>query len=129
MSETISQVALRALIAEWMAAGKQVVGPTRVNPNLVQYSTLDSADTLLMEGFVRPENSIKDFVFPKQERLYEYRIHGNSLDSAWMSMRRCLSRSLLLPGLVTQQPSPSLIGCSTGTLWTSSTTVAAPPPR
>jgi ferredoxin len=80
VSEVISQAALRALTAEWIGAGKQVAGPTRVKPDLILYSALHSADALLLEGFVRPSNSIKEFVFPKQEKLYGYRIHGNSVE-------------------------------------------------
>ena len=80
MSEVISQTALRALAAGWISAGKQVAGPTRVKPDLILYSLLHSGDALLLEGFVRPGNSIKEFVFPKQEKLYGYRIHGNSVE-------------------------------------------------
>ena len=80
MSEAISQAALRTLTAEWIATGKLVAGPTRVKPDLVLYSTLHSADALLLEGFVRPSNSIKEFVFPKQEKLYGYRIQGNRVE-------------------------------------------------
>ena len=80
MSEVISQAGLRALTAEWIGAGKQVAGPTRVRPDLILYSRLRSADALLLEGYVRPSNSIKEFVFPKQEKLYGYRIQGNSVE-------------------------------------------------
>src|SRR5512142_601322 len=41
---------------------------------------LRSADELLLEGFVRPGNSIKDVLFPKQEKLYGYRIVGNTVE-------------------------------------------------
>jgi ferredoxin len=80
VSEVISQTALRTLTAEWIGAGKQVAGPTRVKPDLILYSPLHSADALLIEGFIRPSNSIKEFVFPKQEKLYGYRIQGNSVE-------------------------------------------------
>lgn len=77
MSEVISQTALRALIGDWIGAGKQVAGPTRVKPGLVLYCSLHSPDALLLDGFVRSGNSIKEFVFPKQEKLYGYQINGN----------------------------------------------------
>jgi len=80
VSEVISQAALRTLVGELIGAGKQVAGPTRVKPNLILYSPLHSADELVLEGFVRPANSIKEFVFPKQEKLYGYRIQGNSVE-------------------------------------------------
>lgn len=80
MSKVISQSALRSLAAEWIAGGKNVAGPVRVKPGLVLYRRLGSADDLLLEGFQRPANSIKEFVFPKAERLYGYRICGNSIE-------------------------------------------------
>ncbi|MGO9639730.1 MAG: 4Fe-4S dicluster domain-containing protein [Candidatus Acidiferrales bacterium] len=80
MSEIISQSALRALAAEWIAGGKRVGGPARVKPDLVLYRVLRSGDDLLLEGFQRPSNSIKDFLFPKVEKLYGYKIRGNSIE-------------------------------------------------
>jgi ferredoxin len=80
VSEIISQSALRALAAEWIAAGKRVAGPARVKPDLVLYRLLRSGDDLLLEGFQRPSNSIKDFLFPKAEKLYGYKIRGNSIE-------------------------------------------------
>lgn len=79
MSEIISQTALRALIGDWIGAGKRLTGPTRVKPTLVLYTALTSADDLLLQGFVRPSNSIKECVFPKQEQLYVYRIQGSKI--------------------------------------------------
>lgn len=80
MSEIISQSGLRQLTGEWIRAGKCVAGPTRVKPDLVLYSALGSADDLLLEGFLRPANSIKAFLFPKQEKLYGYRVEGNRIE-------------------------------------------------
>ena len=80
MSEIISQSALRELAAEWIAGGKSVAGPARVKPDLVLYRTLRSGDDLLLEGFQRPANSIKEFLFPKAEKLYGYKIRGNSIE-------------------------------------------------
>jgi ferredoxin len=80
VSELISQSALRKLVSEWIAAGNRVVGPTRIKPGLVLYSALGSADELLLDGFVRPANSIKECVFPKAERLYGYKVQGNSIE-------------------------------------------------
>jgi ferredoxin len=80
VSEIIVPSALRALADEWLAAGKVVAGPVRVKPDLVLYRALRSADELLLEGFQRPMNSIKEFLFPKAETLYSYRIRGNSIE-------------------------------------------------
>ena len=80
MSEIISQNALRMLAAEWLAGGKAVAGPVRIKPDLVLYRALRSADDLLLEEFQRPPNSIKEFLFPKAEKLYGYRVRGNSIE-------------------------------------------------
>ena len=80
MSEILSQSALRALAAEWIAGGKSVAGPVRVKPDLILYRALQSADKLLLDGFQRPANSIKEFVFPKAEKLYGYKIRGNTIE-------------------------------------------------
>ena len=80
MSEVITQAGLRALAGEWIAGGKCVAGPVLVKPNLVLYSEISSADDLLLDGFVRPANSIKDSLFPKQEKLYGYKVRGNSIE-------------------------------------------------
>jgi ferredoxin len=80
VSEIISQAGLRTLAAEWIAAGKSVAGPVRVKPRLVLYATLRTVDELLLDGFQRPANSIKEFVFPKTEKLYGYKIRGNSIE-------------------------------------------------
>jgi ferredoxin len=52
----------------------------RVKPHLVLYGALGSAEDLLLSGFQRPSNSIKEFLFPKQEKLYGYRVQGNSIE-------------------------------------------------
>ncbi len=80
MSEIISQAALRALATEWISAGKNVAGPARVKPDLVLYRPLRSGNDLLLEGYQRPSNSIKEFLFPKSEKLYGYKIRGNSIE-------------------------------------------------
>lgn len=80
MSQILSQSKLRGLTAEWLASGKTVAGPARVKPDLVLYRALRSEDELLLDGFLRPANSIKEFVFPKTEKLYGYKIRGNRIE-------------------------------------------------
>jgi ferredoxin len=55
-----------------------VAGPRRV-AGRVFYSTLRDAADLLLDGFIHPANSPKGFIFPKTEKLYGYRIEGNSV--------------------------------------------------
>ena len=80
MSDAITAPALRALVGEWLAQGKRVAGPSQVKPGLVAYVPLLSADQLLLEGFVHPANSVKEFLFPRHERLYGYRIEGRQVE-------------------------------------------------
>ncbi|NLX95870.1 MAG: heterodisulfide reductase subunit A [Rhodopirellula sp.] len=48
--------------------------------DLVQYRPLTAAGDLLLEGFIRPANSIKEFLFPRHEKLYGYRIAGKQIE-------------------------------------------------
>lgn len=79
MSEIISQDVLRKCVAEWLAAGKSVAGPKQVKWNRVLYVHLEKADELLLGFEQRPVNSIKEFFFPKHEKLYGYKIEGNDV--------------------------------------------------
>ena len=69
----------------WLAEGKRVAGPQCVSrrphrSDLIQYAWLASADQLLLDGFIRPANSIKEFVFPRHEKLYGYRFKGKQIE-------------------------------------------------
>lgn len=79
MSDVISESALRALVEAWLKQGKQVAGPTVVKPGLVQYAKLESPEQLALAGFIHPANSIKDFVFPRHEKLFTYKDDGQEL--------------------------------------------------
>ena len=80
MSATISQPALRELVTEWIRQGKRVAGPRQVKPGCVLYAPLESSAQLALAGFIRPANSVKEFIFPKHEELYGYRITGNRIE-------------------------------------------------
>ena len=79
MSQRISKDDLRKRAGEWMAAGKRVAGPVRVKPGMVLFAPLSDAKALLLDGWIRPGNSIKEFVFPRHEALYGYRIEGDAI--------------------------------------------------
>ena len=71
----------------WIAAGKRVAGPQRVKPRRLPSRWLDSIrlartrpSSLLLDGFIRPANSIKEFVFPRHEKLYGYRFQGKQIE-------------------------------------------------
>lgn len=80
MSAILSQQALRELVAEWITQGKRVAGPRQAKPGCVLYGSLESSSQLALEGFIRPANSIKEFIFPKHEQLYGYQIKGNGVE-------------------------------------------------
>jgi ferredoxin len=80
MSESISFPALRQLADEWLARGDRVVGPVRVKPGVLLYAPLRAAGDLVLEGYVRPANSIKEAVFPRHEKLYAFRFQGKQVE-------------------------------------------------
>jgi ferredoxin len=67
------------LLQEWLAQGKKAAGPARIKEDLVLYSPLKKAEDLLLEGFIHPSNSIKEFVFPRHEVLYGYKFKGKDV--------------------------------------------------
>jgi ferredoxin len=80
VSELISETKLRQLAAEWISSGKRTIGPIDVRGRLL-YTPLKSVESLQLKGeAVRPANSIKEFLFPKAETLYNYRVHGHKIE-------------------------------------------------
>lgn len=80
MSEVISQQTLSQLVDQWISQGKRVAGPTRVKPDVLLYEFLTAADQLLLNGFIRPANTIKELIFPRTEKLYGYRLEGKQIE-------------------------------------------------
>jgi ferredoxin len=80
MSTIIAGQALRELVADWISRGRRVAGPGLVKDDLVLYRWLHRSDQLLLESYARPHNSIKEFLFPRHERLYGYRIDGRKIE-------------------------------------------------
>ena len=78
MSEIISSDNLRKLADEWIGQGIHVAGPQR-SAGCVLYLPLLEPANLLLDGFVHPANSAKEFLFPKTEALYAYRIEGHDV--------------------------------------------------
>lgn len=79
MSEVISAAALREVMKDWLRQRKQVFGPRQVKPGCVLYTQLVNPEQLLLEGFIHPSNSAKEFVFPRHEAIYSYRFDGKDL--------------------------------------------------
>jgi sulfhydrogenase subunit beta (sulfur reductase) len=87
MSELLSATSLYQLIGRWISDGKRVAGPQCVKPDdgphhnhVIQYTWLDAPEQLLLGGFVRPANSIKQFIFPRHEVLYGYSVKGKKIE-------------------------------------------------
>ena len=78
MSPIISAAALRELIDVWIKSGKQVAAPVSIAGRLL-YQRIDSSGQAVLDSALRPANSIKDFVFPRHERLFGYRIEGRQI--------------------------------------------------
>jgi ferredoxin len=78
VSEIISAKNLRQLAAEWIAQGIRVAGPQHAGGRVL-YLPLENPADLLLDGFIHPANSAKEFLFPKTETLYGYRIEGNDV--------------------------------------------------
>lgn len=70
---------LRKLVGEWMAAGKICMGPVRVQPETVLFARLASPEDLLLDGWLRPANSIKELVLPRHEVLYGYSVEKHRI--------------------------------------------------
>jgi ferredoxin len=77
---TLTRDGLRKLVGEWMAAGKTCVGPVQVKPGTVLFARLTSPEDLLLDGWVRPANSIKELLLPRHEVLYGYRVEKNRIE-------------------------------------------------
>lgn len=80
MSESIHRDGILRLASDWIGAGKRVVGPAEVRPGLVLYTQLSSAAQLMLGGHVHPRNSIKEFFFPRHEKIYRYRLKGKQVE-------------------------------------------------
>jgi ferredoxin len=96
VSEIITQDLLRACVGEWLAAGKSVAGPKQVSWNRVLYAHLEKPEELLLDLEAHPVNSIKEFFFPKHEKLYGYKIEGN--DVRLMETAEALPEQVVLGG-------------------------------
>ena len=87
MSETITRGALLQRVSVWIGGGKSVIGPRQVKPANglrqevpVQYGRVTSAEELLLSGDTRPANSLKEFFFPRHEKLYGYQFKGRQIE-------------------------------------------------
>ncbi|HEY1204266.1 MAG: 4Fe-4S dicluster domain-containing protein [Bryobacteraceae bacterium] len=78
MSTAISVAALGELIAGWIGQGKLVAAPVQVGDRLL-YQALSSAAAAVFDARRRPANSIKEFLFPRHEQIFRYRLEGKEI--------------------------------------------------
>jgi ferredoxin len=64
----------------WIGQGNVAAGPAFVKPDVCMYATLASGEALTLDGFIHPTNSIKEFFFPRSEKIYSYRFKGHELE-------------------------------------------------
>ncbi len=81
MSAIIFRPALEKLIANWLKSGKQVAAPVAVGDRLL-YQRLTTAGQAVFDAARRPANSIKEFITPRHESLFRYRIEGKAVELA-----------------------------------------------
>ncbi|HVX65596.1 MAG TPA: 4Fe-4S dicluster domain-containing protein [Bryobacteraceae bacterium] len=81
MSATISASGLRQVIDGWLNAGKQVAAPSAAGGRVL-YQRLASAEQAVFDAAPRPANSIKEFILPRHERLFRYRLEGQGVELA-----------------------------------------------
>jgi ferredoxin len=79
VSAVIFASALRKLIGGRIKSGVQVIAPVAVGDRLL-YQRLNSAQQAVFDSRSRPANSIKDFVFPRHEALFAYRMEGRRVE-------------------------------------------------
>lgn len=80
MSEIITKEAIQQLVDACLGQGKLVAGPTHIKDDLYSYRPLKSGAHLVLDGFIHPGNSIKDFIFPRHEAICVYRFKGHELE-------------------------------------------------
>jgi ferredoxin len=80
VSATITQAKLADLVREWLGQGKSAAAPVRVKQDRVLYTALTEPGQMVLTGFIRPANSIKEFFFPRHEKLYGYRFAGQRIE-------------------------------------------------
>jgi ferredoxin len=80
MTEAISRQSLLQLVGVWLGQGKRVFAPVQVKPGLVLYEWIREPSQIHLDASARPANSIKEAVFPRHEKLYDYRYAGKQIE-------------------------------------------------
>jgi len=78
MSRTISRTNLDQLIGQILSAGKTVAGLAAIKDRSF-YQRIDDVSQLVLDSAPMPSNSIKEFIFPRSEKICSYRHEGKDL--------------------------------------------------
>jgi ferredoxin len=79
VSTVISVAGLGELVAGWIGEGKLVAAPVQVGDRLL-YQALAKAPDAVFDARRRPANSIKEFLFPRHEQIFRYRLEGKGIE-------------------------------------------------
>ena len=94
MSDVLTREELRKLVGGVdRGRARRASGPVRVKPGLVLFARLASADDLLLDGWVRPANSIKEATSAPARSAVRLSRREEPASSWWTSRRRSPSRS------------------------------------
>jgi len=80
VSHQISFQAIQKLVDKWLEQERPVAAPVRLQDNRVMYQPLTASSQIVSDGFVHAENSIKEFFFPRTEKLYNYKFVGQDVE-------------------------------------------------
>lgn len=80
MSNIITKKELLAAVNSWIVGGKTVSGPVLIKDALSLYGDLQDAEHLMLEGVVRPGDSIKKYFLPRNEDIYHYKFVGHKVE-------------------------------------------------
>jgi ferredoxin len=79
MSRIISRENVSKLVDSLIAVGTTVAGPVATSGKKFFFQTLQTAESLVLDSSVMPDNSIKEFLFPQHETICNYRRDGKEL--------------------------------------------------
>ncbi len=71
LEKKINQTQISQLLNEIITSGKRIIAPKQLNENTILYASI-SSNSEIAENYLLPRNSIKEFFFPRTEKLFAY---------------------------------------------------------
>jgi ferredoxin len=75
----ITRSDLIALVDAWLASGKAAAAPVQTTDGGFSFTRLSAASEMALKGYIRPRNSIKEFLFPRHEPILSYQMKGQGV--------------------------------------------------